>query len=237
MNITIVCDHTTTNKKLHQCYGFACYIGTSVVFDTSESGDYLLNNMRAMNISIQDIEALVISHDHWDHTGGSYMVLEKRKGLCVYGCPHFTKEYVERVNNLGGNYKGLREVTEIRQDIFATGEIPGTYKGGPMPEQALLVRTGNGITVITGCAHPGIVTILNQVKKIFPGETIYAALGGFHLVDKNAQQIRHVAEEVRALGVKKIGPAHCSGRLAEDIFHEMYGDNFLTIKSGQVLTV
>ena len=58
--------------------------------------------MKQMNIDPANIEKVVISHDHWDHTGGLWDLLEERKGLNVYSCPGFSWEFNEKVDTAGG---------------------------------------------------------------------------------------------------------------------------------------
>jgi len=180
---------------------------------------------------------VVISHDHWDHMGGLWEVLKKRKRLPVYACPNFNAEFKTKVKKLGGKLNETVDFSEISENIFVTGEIAGEYKGEYMPEQALVLKTGNGISVITGCAHPGIVKIVKKAKDYFTGENIYAVLGGFHLANKDKIFIECIADEFKKLGVKKAGPTHCSGKPAEDIFRKKYGTDFIPLKAGQDLSV
>ena len=93
-----------------------------------------------------------------------------------------------------------------------------------------------GLIVITGCSHPGIVTILERVKEFFPQEKIFAVLGGFHLLDKGKREIDYIIEKFKSLGVEKVGPTHCTGWEAIKAFQEAYGDNFLSLGAGATLT-
>lgn len=77
----------------------------------------------------------------------------------------------------------MEKFAEIAKNIFVTGEIPGVYKDEYLPEQALVVKTKKGITVIAGCSYPGIVKILKKVKRQFPQDKLYFVFGGFHLKD------------------------------------------------------
>ena len=118
-----------------------------------------------------------------------------------------------------------------------TGEIPGVYKGEYLPEQALVVKTKNGITVIAGCSHPGIVKILKKVKRQFPQDKLYFVFGGFHLKDTSKGEISSIEEKFKEMNVEKAGPTHCSGREAEEAFKENYGKNFISIKTGQIFKI
>jgi len=237
MKLNILFDKVTENKKLHTGWGISFLINNNILFDTGENGSLLMKNMKNLKIDIDKIEAVVISHDHWDHQGGLWDLLKKKKGLTVYACPNFSVEFKDKVKKLKGNLKETKKTTEILSNIFVTSEIAGEYKGEYMPEQALVVKTKRGISLITGCAHPGIIKIVNTVKKTFSNENIYAVLGGFHLMDNDERLIEIIADEFKKLGVKKVGATHCSGPKAEEIFKLRYKKDFLPIKVGKEIQV
>jgi 7,8-dihydropterin-6-yl-methyl-4-(beta-D-ribofuranosyl)aminobenzene 5'-phosphate synthase len=232
MEIKTIFDNETVNKKLRKGWGLSFLVGQKILFDTGENGFWLLENMRNLNVNTGRIKAVVISHDHWDHTGGLWEVLKSRKGLKVYACPNFSSEFKKKVKELNGELMESDRATRITENIYTTGEIAGDYKGMYMPEQALVVETNKGLAVITGCSHPGVVKMVKEVKKDFDYKKIYLIFGGFHLIDKYEPEIRSMAEELREMGVEKIGPAHCSGYDAKLIFKEIYGDKFIPIKAG-----
>ncbi|MFA5101478.1 MAG: MBL fold metallo-hydrolase, partial [Candidatus Omnitrophota bacterium] len=78
MNIKVLYDKNTTNKKLHTGWGVSFLIDDTILFDTGEKGESLLENMRSLGVDINKIEAVVLSHDHWDHTGGLWDLLKMK---------------------------------------------------------------------------------------------------------------------------------------------------------------
>ena len=234
MDVRIIFDNQAKNRRFSMGWGFSCLVDKGILFDTGEREDYLFNNMGIMNIDFSSIKTVVISHDHWDHTGGLWGILNKRKGLDVYACPHFSRGFKDKVKDLQGKFIESEKFSEIAENIFVTGEI---FRLGHIPEQALVVKTENGLTVITGCAHPGIVRILKRVKDEFPQENIYAVFGGFHLMGKDKREIGLIVEEFRKMGVQKAGPTHCSGEKAQEIFKEKYEDNYIAVAMGQRIKV
>ena len=233
MRVVVIFDKNTDKKSLHTGWGISFLINNNILFDTGENGAWLLKNAKCLQLDINSLEAAVISHDHWDHTGGLWEVLAERKGLKVYACAGFSPEFKERVRVAQGALIEVDKVTEISKGIFASAEIAGTYHGQYMPEQALFIRTEKGLSVITGCAHPGIVKILEKAKESFGDSRVYSAFGGFHLMESDKRAIEIVAGRFKELNVTKAGPTHCSGRAAEDIFKKKYGDDFIALKAGE----
>jgi len=237
MRIKVLFDKVALDKNILVGWGVSFLVDDKILFDTGEKGEWLLQNMRSLGVDIKKIEAVVISHDHWDHWGGLWDILKERKGLKVYSCHGSGKEFKNKVNELGGEFVEVQKITEIAPGIYVTGEIPGAFRGKYMPEQAIVLKTKNGLTVITGCAHPGILKMIEKVKAKFIGEAIYFALGGFHLMESDKRAIEIIAENFKKMNILKAGPTHCSGEAAENIFKEYYAENFVSIKAGQEIEV
>jgi len=237
MQMKVVFDKHAMRGNLHTGWGVSFLVDEKVLFDTGEKGEWLLENMCSLGVDIKKIEAVVISHDHWDHWGGLWDLLQHKKGMRVYICPNFSREFKDKATKLGASLIEAEKLTEIAQGIFSTGEIAGTFHGTYIPEQALVLKTENGLSVITGCAHPGILKIIEKIKINFDNEPIYLALGGFHLMESDKRSIEIVAENFEKMGIIKAGPTHCSGEAAQEIFNDKYKDNFIQIKVGQNLNI
>ena len=155
MKITIVYDNQA-DEGLKSEWGFSCLIEAKekILFDTGDSGENLIYNLRQLNIQPESVAAVVISHNHWDHTGG-------------------LKEFL-RLNNNTKVFrpKSFSEATEISPRVHSTGAL-----GRLIKEQSLVVNTEKGNLVITGCAHPGLGKIIDKANQL---GKIYGVLGGFH---------------------------------------------------------
>jgi 7,8-dihydropterin-6-yl-methyl-4-(beta-D-ribofuranosyl)aminobenzene 5'-phosphate synthase len=128
--------------------------------------------------------------------------------------------------------------TEVLNSLFLTGEIPRATDfediGGPFfldeagaqpdpitDDQALFFDTCDGLVVLLGCAHAGIVNTLRQVRRLTHDRPIHTVLGGMHLLNASPQRITRTVEALRELGVQRLGPAHCTGAAATArLWHE-----------------
>jgi|LSQX01.1.fsa_nt_gb 7,8-dihydropterin-6-yl-methyl-4-(beta-D-ribofuranosyl)aminobenzene 5'-phosphate synthase len=237
MEIKILFDKKTADSKLNIGWGFSVLIDNKLLFDTGEKGEYLIKNMEQLHILPESIESVVVSHDHWDHTGGLWDFLDNVKGrdIPVYVCPGFSNDTFEKIKSLGGKTIQVGAVHQIAENIFTTGEIIGEYKGKPMPEQSIIIKTDKGISIITGCAHYGILNVVEKTREHFDTKSIYLVMGGFHLSGKDIREIQFLAEEFKSMGVRNVAPTHCSGDKAEEVFFKEYKENFIGIEVGKVV--
>ena len=200
MKITIVYDNEA-DEGLKSGWGFSCLIEAKekILFDTGDSGESLIYNLRQLNIQPESVAAVVISHNHWDHTGGLKEFLKLNNNVKVFRPKSFSKP------------------AEISPGVHSTGAL-GTF----IKEQSLVVTTGKGNLVITGCAHPGLGKIIDKANQL--GE-IYGVLGGFHGFSK--------LEKLRP--IKLIAPCHCTQHKQQ--IRERYPAQFKEIRAGSVLEV
>lgn len=77
-------------------------------------------------------------------------------------------------------------------------------------EIILVLREGDGLAIVTACAHNGILNIVADVSERF-SLPIYSVIGGLHLTGATQERISRTLDELKILGVKKILPCHCSG--------------------------
>jgi hypothetical protein len=100
-------------------------------------------------------------------------------------------------------------------------------------EQFLILETPKGLVVITGCAHPGIVQIVQEAKDMLEKD-VYFVFGGFHLLNDSDSQVRSKIGQFRSMGVRKVGASHCTGDRAIKLFEQEYGNDFVPIGVGRL---
>lgn len=171
MELKIVYDNEA-KEGFMKGWGFSCLIGDQLLFDTGGNAKSLLFNMNRLDVKLENINQIVLSHEHEDHVGG-IEILAKLGNVTVIVPKSFPNHFKRRLASYPNtNIKEVCEVKKISAGVFTTGEI-----GSSLKEHSLIVRTDNGLLVITGCAHPGLQNILRTASKL--GE-IYGVVGGFH---------------------------------------------------------
>jgi 7,8-dihydropterin-6-yl-methyl-4-(beta-D-ribofuranosyl)aminobenzene 5'-phosphate synthase len=233
VHITIVYDNYAYDPRLQAQWGFSALVefdSHTVLFDTGGDGPTLLGNLAELGIDPLRIEAVVLSHIHGDHTAGLPDLLATGVQPVVYLPASFPSSFKDSVRLQTGLVE-VSEPLEILPGLHVTGEI----RSG-IVEQGLMVETAEGIVLITGCAHPGIVRMVERAHEIVPGE-IALVMGGFHLGDASRASISAIIADFRGMGVRQVSPTHCTGDLAIQMFAEEYGDSFVQGGVGQVIIV
>jgi len=231
LTITIIYDNNSYDQRLNSAWGFSAlveYRDHTLLFDTGGDGQMLMENMRTLEIDPTRIDSVMLSHAHADHTGGLTALLNTGVNPVVYLLPSFPssfKNQIEQFTQIGEVFPGQ----SFTEGLWTTGEL-----GSTTPEQALVIQTAQGLVVITGCAHPGIVAIVEQAKDMF-GEPVRLVLGGFHLGSKSEAEISAILTDFRRLEVEEVAPCHCTGQLAMTMFAAEYGDDYIPVGVGSVI--
>jgi 7,8-dihydropterin-6-yl-methyl-4-(beta-D-ribofuranosyl)aminobenzene 5'-phosphate synthase len=231
--ITDLYDNIEYDSRLETAWGFAALIERGeqrLLFDTGGDGSVLLRNMSTLGIDPSLIEYIVLSHYHGDHTGGLDALLEMGAQPMVYILPSFPAN-LKNAARQNATPVEVEPGQPILEGILSTGEL-----GVRIPEQALIVRTTKGMVIITGCAHPGIVRMVDKAIRLVGGP-VYLVMGGFHLGDASEASITSILDELRAMGVQKVAPSHCTGDRAIDMFREEYEDDFIESGVGRVIVI
>jgi 7,8-dihydropterin-6-yl-methyl-4-(beta-D-ribofuranosyl)aminobenzene 5'-phosphate synthase len=174
---------------------------------------------------------VVISHVHGDHVGGLAGFLEENPAVTVYLPQSFPASIKDTTREAGADLVEVGGPLEICQHLYSTGEL-----GDSIKEQSLVVETSQGLVVITGCAHPGVVNIARRAKQL-TGGGVHLVLGGFHLGGATESRIAGIIRDFQQLGVRRVAPCHCSGDVARRLFGEVYGIDFIPAGVGSRLEV
>ena len=209
MKITIIYDNTAWDPALIPDWGFACLVETGrhrLLFDTGARSDILLGNMHRLDILPSRMDAVFISHAHWDHTGGLADFLHIRPIPVVVPADCPVPPDATRVIR-------VEQATELFENLCSTGALGGF-------EQSLVIRRGDRAVVVAGCSHPGVGAILDAAERF---GTVNTLIGGLHdfsdlsLIDR----------------IDMICPAHCTQTI--DAIKRRYPDKYTAAGAGRII--
>ena len=251
ISLTILVANSVNARGLMAEHGWAVCIQTGeqiLLFDTGQS-PLVLANAQMLGVPLRKTNDVVLSHGHYDHTGGLETVLAASPQARVFVHPAavvpkyarrddgrtvsagMTAPAAQALRKQGAWVNWTTDVTEVAGGIFVTGKVPRltTFEdtGGrffldeqcsqPDPladDQALFFEANEGIIVILGCAHAGVVNTLHHIRQITGGKPIHTVLGGMHLLNAKPERIEQTIEAFHQLGIQRLGPAHCTGMAA-----------------------
>ncbi len=226
MEITIVFDNYHYNPNLTSLWGFSAFLqlpNQTILFDTGSNGHVLLKNIQTLGLNVKDIDTLFISHPHWDHIGGVDSVIEQNPNLHIFAPDSLSKHLLNDLRNQVQDLTVIGyQATRLFDHVYSTGVMDKDLIG----EQSMIIDTKEGLIVITGCAHPGIVNIARKARQILDKE-ILLLMGGFHLLNDNSAAIQQVIQSLQNAAVKYVCPTHCSGDLAKEMFKESFKEKYI----------
>jgi len=230
--ITVIYDNHSAREDLRPGWGFSALVegaGVRLLFDTGGDKIVLERNAAVLGINLKSTDYLFFSHEHCDHVGAASSALHE--GLTVV-CPEsFSQAFMKKVEKARARIIQVTEPIEFSRDLLSTGELGTTIK-----EQSLIISTASGPVLITGCAHPGIVEIA-RVATDLSKAPLRLVLGGFHLGGTTPDKVREIGASLHALGVRQIGPCHCTGENAIKILREAFGSDSMKVLVGTEISL
>lgn len=236
--ILILYDNKSEREVFRPGWGFSALIehdGKRLLFDVGADVLVFEHNVKAFGVGLKATDALVLSHEHCDHIGAISAALHR--DLDVYYPASFSSQFKKEI---GDERKKplwtahpVTDPLEIVPGVRSTGELKGQ---SGIVEQGLIVDGQDGPVLVTGCAHPEIVEMVKVAADI-AGWCPQLVLGGFHLLRKKAAEVRGIAAELKQLGVKRIGPCHCTGERAAAILGEAFGSTLIEIDVGTEIPI
>ena len=241
-----------------------------VIMDVGQIHDALMTNMELLKVNICAVDAIVLSHCHYDHTSGvaALLAATKRRDIPLIAHPaifrsHFLakpalrslgirpEDRAEAIVAAGGALLLTSDPVQLMPGLMTTGEVPRVT---PDTEEGLSVITvtegrtavdhllddialiacvkGKGLVVIAGCSHSGIINIVKRALALFPGEKLYAVIGGFHLIEASQQRLAAVVEELAGFAPALVAAGHCTGFKAQAALYHTLGDRFVPLHVG-----
>ena len=161
----------------------------------------------------------------------------------------------EELESLGASFKLSKEPVQISDNIMTTGEIAMTtdyetiepnllvkegdvLKPDPLADDlALVVKTEQGLVIILGCGHRGIINTIRHAQRLTGEERVYTVVGGTHLAPASEERIDKTVAELKRIGVHRIGVSHCTGFRASVRLAQTFGDKFFLNNAGSEFTL
>ena len=210
---------------------------TKFVFDCGHTGA-AFDNAKILGVDLSDIKLVVLSHSHYDHAGGFRKLLDFAPLEKVFTGENFWEEKFSHDEYRGCGFdenflaernieqKICRDIIELDETTWLVGNFKRRYDFETIPKKflrgdkkipddfsdeiVLVLRGSDGLTIVTACAHSGILNIVADIRERF-SLPIVGVSGGLHLTGATAERISRTLDELKVLGVKKILPCHCSG--------------------------
>ena len=244
----------------------------SILFDTGETIS-AAQNAGSLGIDLTKIDTIVLSHGHFDHTGGLLHLLAKiGREVTVIAHPDIwaakynrnsgrPEKYIgipysrEELEAVGAKFKLTAEPVRIDEDIITTGEIPrltdfesidsslyvktesGWKPDELLDDQGIVIKTPQGLAVIPGCAHRGLINTLHHAREMTGIQKIYLVAGGSHLITASDEQIWQTISALNEMGVQKLATCHCTGMRANILLSQTFGKNFILNSTGTIINL
>ncbi|MFW6264755.1 MAG: MBL fold metallo-hydrolase [Bacillota bacterium] len=278
MIIKTLVENTSVSKEFKKEHGLSLFIKSDkhkILFDLGAS-NLVLENADKLSVDLKEIDTIIVSHAHYDHTGGLEEVLDLNSRAKIYIRKESFKNYY---SNRDGKmvYIGMKkslldkaiienqrfiitrdhhivdEELELYSNLEAKNYLPVGNKllfrkdndflilDDFKHEQYLIIKEGSKNILLTGCAHKGIVNIIEEfikLKKVSPDYVI----GGFHLLKEPLQsnegqrRVKAIANYLKEVGAKYY-TCHCTGNKAYKIIKEILGNRIEYLSTGSQIEI
>ncbi|MCD7839551.1 MAG: MBL fold metallo-hydrolase [Erysipelotrichaceae bacterium] len=263
MKITVLNDNRCQNPLLNNEHGLSLYIeykDKKMLLDTGASSIFK-RNADKLNINVNDINVIFLSHGHYDHANGleyidSHPPLIMHPDCCNYRQSKRTKTYGGMSLTHDELMKKFdlietKEPYEYMDNVYFLGEIKrnNNFETLKFPmitrnglddqvgdDSGIVIKTRQGIVVISGCAHSGICNTIEHAKEVTHDHRVLAVMGGFHLKENDEvthQTIKYMIDN----HIEHIYLAHCTSDIVCDEFVKCLKEKVTVMSTGETYQI
>jgi len=243
--------------------------------DVGQNSSALHHNMVSLGIQSSTLDAIILTHCHYDHTQGTSDVLKwvGKQGVPVVAHPdsfrpHFVTEPCLRhvgmmpndsrskIEEAGGVLLLTRDPLQLMPGLSTTGEVrrqtdfeevgvplktivADRVAGDAMLDDISVVACvrDQGLVIVTGCSHAGIVNIVKHSIELFGEKRICGIIGGFHLLNASEERVRKTVDALSQHNPQWVSAGHCTGFRAQVALFRKFEDRFRPLQTGMAFTV
>ena len=281
MIIRNLIENTQGENSCTPQHGLSFYIETKrhKILSDFGPGEDMLANAEKLGIDLKQVDIAVLSHGHYDHSGGLPAFARLNPDAAIYlhakaDKPYYSydgKEKGYRYIGIASEIMDLKQVRLVSGDFVIDEEVSGfcnltgcmekqiaagkdrsipvtnrylmikegdTYTRDDFShEQCLVIREDGKRVLISGCAHSGILNILDRYEEIYQ-DYPDAVISGFHLMkkkdytDEECDEIRAIARELTTYPTR-FYTCHCTGLAAYDMLKEIMGEQLFYVHCGE----
>jgi 7,8-dihydropterin-6-yl-methyl-4-(beta-D-ribofuranosyl)aminobenzene 5'-phosphate synthase len=238
-SLTVVTAHVpgASKAELSTKGAMSVYVrinGKVVLFDTGAEDNLLGKNLEDLGLATNPIDAVVLSHNN----PGDFDGLPDTLGAAASKAKIFVPAPVgESFFRHDPNIEtvAVTKPVGVLPDAWLIGPMQYESPEGNFAEQVLVLDIPDGLVVVVGCSHPGIISVVRRVKQYFGARKIQLVAGGPHLGAASKNEIKEISLNFQQMGIEKLAFGQCTGNTALKIFRRDWRERLVSFDFGNTV--
>jgi 7,8-dihydropterin-6-yl-methyl-4-(beta-D-ribofuranosyl)aminobenzene 5'-phosphate synthase len=238
-SITVVTSHSPgkSNAEVSAKGYLSTYIeidGRAILFDTGKGLVSLRQKLDGLGLEVAAIEAVVFSHNDLASVrdlSELFISADRQKKVYVPS----PMRNADVLQNLDAKVVEVFEPVGVLPDAWLVGPMSLESGDSTTVEQLLVLDRPEGLVVIVGCSHPGVVSVVKQVREVFGARKIKLVAGGFHLQATSKADIKEISLGLQRMGIDALALSSCTGETALKIFRKEWRGRVVSFDSGDTI--
>lgn len=269
MKLTVLMENTSCHPECISEHGLSIYIETDrhkLLLDTGSTPAFL-KNAKKLGIDLLQVDTLILSHGHYDHAGGILAFSELNPDAHIYmqdtaACDYYHGDHYigidKRIAQLPqicrkhGDFQIDEELSVFSQvtgkrflpqgNLSLKKRVNGRdVQDDFLHEQYLVIRQGEKRILLSGCAHNGILNILDRYLELYQSPP-QAVISGFHMMKKDAYTKEEIAVIEKTAGeLNRLDTSyytgHCTGQDAFALMKPILREKLIALHTGMTITL